>query len=360
MAIIVWLLIPLAVAVIFIKYDTPAAAQFTDNYLRPILGNNNVIFLEKIYYNLSDKVTQLTYKDGKGPQFTDSDQLSKINEGDLNLNPLKTNSNLPKVNNEGVWFNKKLKAFPNEQILAYTFIRPDPDRPYAYVTLLQADMGPLKISAVAGQKQPGGPVGNPGPGIIPSDIVQSGKLVAAFEGGFQYRDGMYGMIVGDKTYLPLKEDIGTLVGYKDGSFKIVNYTGQNLGENVAFVRQNCPILIENNNLEVVNPKNKSLWGRTPTTEIYTWRSGIGITKEGNLIYAVGNNLSPTTLAYALQAGGATDAIQLDINPFWVRFSIFDYLGNGNYNSTSLMKGVYNGAKQFLGGYEKDFFFLYQK
>lgn len=352
-------LIVFACLVLFIKLDTQAAAEFTDNYLRPVFGNKNVIFLEKIFYNASDKIDQFTSQGGKSPSYTENDQVAPVG-GDLNVNPIPVNPKLTPLKGEGIWLWKKVKIFPNQDVLAYTFVRPDPSRPYANVELIQADMGPLMLGDVAGTKQPGGPAGNIGPGIIPSNIVKNGLLVAAFNGGFQYRDGEYGMIVGNKTYLPLKNNLGTLVGYTNGSIKIVNYTGQDLGTNIAFIRQNCPILIESDELSVANPQNHALWGRTDTTDIYTWRSGVGITKEGNLLYAVGNNINPTTLAIALKMGGAINAIQLDINPFWVRFSIFDYQGNGNYSSTALMKGVYNGAKQFLGGYQKDFFYIYKK
>lgn len=349
----------LVALVIFIKVDTQAAAEFTDNYLRPLIGNKNVILLEKNFYNASDKFTQITNKNGMSPSYTEHDQVAPVG-GDLNVNPIPVNPKLTPLKDEGVWFWKKLAIFPNQEVLAYTFVRPDISRPYANVTLLQADMGPLMLGSVAGTKQPGGPIGNVGNGMVPTNLVQNGLLVAAFNGGFQYKDGEYGMIVNNKTYLPLKNNLGTLIGYANGSVKIVNFEGQDLGTNIAFIRQNCPILIENGILEVSNPENHGLWGRTDTTDIYTWRSGVGITASGNLLYAVGNNINPTTLATALKMGGAINAIQLDINPFWVRFSIFDYTGGGKYSSTTLMKGIYDGSKQFLGGYQKDFFYLYKK
>jgi hypothetical protein len=354
------LLIILLGMVLVVKDYTSVAAILTDNYLRPIFGNKPVILLEKIFYNTSDKLTQLFGTKDSPPVFTANDPFAPPTERDLKLEPIPVNPKFTSLKNEGVWFEKNLNIFSDKMVLAYTFVRPDLERAYANVTLIQADMGPLVLGVTAGQKQPGTPIGNPGPGIIPNDIVQSGRLVAAFNGGFQYRDGMYGMIVDGKTYLPLKPDLGTLVGYKNGSIKIVNYHGQDLGNDISFIRQNCPILIENGDLSVINPVNRSLWGRTLTSDIYTWRSGIGTTSEGNLIYAVGNNLNPTTLAEALKMGGATNAIQLDINPFWVRFSIFNYLGDGKYDSVVPMKGIYNGAKEFLGGYEKDFFFLYKR
>lgn len=352
---VLMVLLILVIGVLFVKFDTPAAAQFTDNVLRPLLGNTLVGFLEKNYYNTADKIQQITDKTGFGdvPMFIGQGIQSSL----TSITPL---PGLSKVANEGVWKDKPLKSFPGKEVMAYTFIRPDPSRPFAYVTVIQMDMGVMNLGVVAGTKQPGGPIGNFGPGVIPQDIVSSGNLVAAFDGGFQYRDGEYGMIVGNQTYVPLKTDVGTLVGYKNGTIKIVNYTGQDLGKDVVFIRQNCPILVENGQIFALNELNKKLWGRTFNADIYTWRSGIGITKEGNLIYAVGNNLGPESLATALQMAGAQNAIQLDINPFWVRFNIFEPNGTSGYSTSTLLKGLKDGSKAYLEGYSKDFFYVYKK
>jgi len=353
-------LVVLVGLVLFIRYDTPAAAEFTDNYLRPILGPYIVIGLEKIYYNLSDKIVKATYNSDSHSDFGFLDQGNPLNltGNKLDLTPIKLNY-FPSQKDEGVWKNRPLNIFPNQEVMAYTFVRPDKDRPYAYVTLVKIDTGEVHLSTVAGTKQPGGPVGKPGPGKIPQNIISSGNLIAAFDGGFQYRDGQYGMIVGSTIYLPLKMDLGTLVGYKNGNIKIINYTGQLLENNVEFIRQNCPILIDNGSITISDPKNRKLWGRTMTTDIYTWRSGIGIDKNGNIVYAVGNNLVPETLGLALKSAGAVNAIQLDINPFWVRFNIFNSLGGGKYSTSTLAKNLSNGSKEYLNGYTKDFFYLYK-
>lgn len=340
--------------ILFIKFDIGAAAQFTDNYLRPILGNTIVGFLEKTYFNTTDKIQQLTNQKGNSPQFVDQGIASLIST------PIPVINTLPKVSGEGIWVNHPLKLFPGIQAMAYSFVRPDPSRPYAYVTLVQMDMSKMRLASVAGTKEPGGKIGNPGPGKISQSVIDSGKLVAAFNGGFQYKDGMYGMIVDGKTYLPLEDNVGTLVGYNNGTLKIVNYTGQDLGNNITFIRQNCPILIENGQVFAQNELNKKLWGRTFNADIFTWRSGIGLTAQGNLIYAVGNNLSPTSLATALKMAGAVSAIQLDINPFWVRFNIFEPAGPGKYTTSTLTKDLKDGSKAYLTGYSKDFFFVYAK
>lgn len=350
--------------ILFIKFNTGAAAELADNVLRPLLGNEVVISLEKLYFNFTDKVQSITYNPNSAGHFTFSDQSESNNAPvtiptRLDINPIPVSHNFKPEKGEGVWKNRHLKIFPNQEVMAYTFVRPDPDRPFAYVTLMQIDTKEIHLSAVAGTKQPGGPVGNIGPGAVPSQIVLSGKLVAAFDGGFQYRDGQYGMIVDGHTYLPLKENVGTLVGYKDGTLKIIDYLNQSLGNNVEFVRQNCPILIENGEISILNEKNKQLWGRTLTSSIFTWRTGVGITKKGNLLFAVGNNLTPLSLSYALKMAGAVNAIQLDINPYWVRFNIFDNTSTGQYHTSTLTPDLKDGSTQYLHGYSKDFFYLYK-
>jgi len=354
-------------SILFIKFAPGGAAQFTDYVLRPIIGPARVAALEKTFFNISDKLQGLEYA-GKNPDSPILPESAAANQvitqksgtvSQLDLAALPA-SYFPSLTGEGVWENYPLKLFPNQQVMAHTFLRPDAQRSYAFATVVELDMQQLKLGSVAGLLQPGGPVGKKGPGVVPSTIVKSGSLVSAFDGGFEYLDGAYGMIVGSTTYLPLVQNMATLVGYTDGSLKLIKYTGQNLGSDIAFVRQNCPMLIEDGAVGTLDERNKALWGRTLTSDIYTWRSGLGITAGGNLLFAVGNNLTPTTLAYALKSAGAVNAMQLDINPHWVRFNIFDTTGNGTYSTTTLMKGITDGSREYLHGYERDFFYVFKK
>src|ERR1035437_7361468 len=68
-------------AVLFIKFDTEAAAKFTDDVLRPFLGNDNIIKVEKIFFNSSDKINQLTslFKKQKSPFIKDGSLFSSTN-----------------------------------------------------------------------------------------------------------------------------------------------------------------------------------------------------------------------------------------------------------------------------------------
>lgn len=355
------LIVLAAAGMLFVKFDTAAAAEITDKYLRPILGDQQVVFVEKIFFDFSDNAAKIAYnfKKPAAPQFLDLPVDANV-PSSLDLKSLPLDPAFVSLPGEGVWHNIPLNIFPDKEVMAYTFVRPDRTRSFAIVSVVKIDMSSLTLGSVAGTVEPGGKVGKYGTGKVPKNIVQSGNLVAAFDGGFQYKDGAYGMIVGKNTYLPLKNDLGTIAAYSDGTIKIFNYTGQPIGDNATFVRQNGPMLIENGGIAVTNPNSRHMWGRVVGTDTFTWRSGIGITKNNELLFAAGNNLNPETLAQSLHIAGAVDAIQLDINPHWVRFNIFNSKGSGQYNSVPLNKDMTDGSKEYLNGYQKDFFYVYKK
>ncbi|MFI5206109.1 MAG: phosphodiester glycosidase family protein, partial [Candidatus Paceibacterales bacterium] len=309
----------LAVA-IFIKADAPAAAYLADHVLRPLIGDRAVIFFEDVFFSILDTTDSLVYKfkQPEAPQFLDQDGDNNI-ASTLNLTAIPVSNNFNSLKNEGVWHDLASTIFPGKEVMATTFVRPDPNRSFAIVSLVQIDTKLLGLDAVAGTKEPGGTLGNPGSGVIPQNVLDSNTLVAGFNGGFLYSDGKYGMIVGDKTYVPLETGAGTIAAYTDGSVKIFNYTGDNLGKNLIFARQNSQLIVENGQVTLTPESSVKMRGRVLHGGIFTWRSGIGITKTGNLLYAAGNNLSPMTLAIALQMAGAENAIPLDINPSQVHF-----------------------------------------
>ena len=346
----------------FIKLDTPLAARLTDKYMRPIFGDKLVVYMEKVFFNVSDQFTKVVYnfKKPTAPTFNDPGTNNKTSSF-LNLDPISNNPAFTPLAGEGIWHNIPLSALPDKEVMAYTFVRPDPSRTFAITSIVKIDTSTLALGSVAGKVEPGGPVGKYGSGKVPIDLVNTGSLIAAFDGGFQYKDGAYGMIVGDTTYLPLKDNMGTIVGYKDGTVKILNYnTGENLGNNISFIRQNGPMLIKDGSVMVTDPDSIKVWGRVIGTDTFTWRSGIGITSDGDILFAAGNNLNPLTLAEALRMAGAINAIQLDINPYWVRFNIFNSKGSGQYDSYPLNQEMQDGSKEYLNGYQKDFFYVYKK
>jgi hypothetical protein len=346
-----------------IRTNQVFSANFADNILRPILGNQITINIEAVFFGIEDHVNMVRYSLVRSNPSDFTKAFKPVNESlyynaGFDLTKISSLSYFPLFLGEGEW--NQIYNGTSGALMAKTFVRPDPQRSYAVAYLVKLNMNNLLLSAAAGIVEPGGR-NNPGPGKVPADLQKSGMLVAAFNGGFQEKDGHYGMIVNGKTYLPLQKDLATLVIYKGEKPKIINYTGQDLGKNVAIVRQNGPMLLENSkDVTSSNEWNMQTWGLTTTNSMYTWRSGIGVTKDGNLIYAAGPSLVPQTLAAALKAAGAVNAMQLDINPVWVRFIIFTPLGNDSYNYYSLTKDMVNGGREYLNGYQKDFFYLIRK
>ena len=344
--------------------NSSLSANFADSVLRPLIGNMKTIALESLFFNAEDKAKLVVYKFASPKEQIFSQNSSKTEAAvspDMDLISIPVNSKLDPLEGEGVWQPIDSSLFPQTTVLARSLIRPDNERPYAIVALVKINMKLLRLGAVAGISEPGGSVGHRGPGLIPIDIQKAGSLIAAFNGGFQQKDGAYGMIVGNQVYLPLKWGLATLVIDKDSNLKIVDYEGQNLGNGNLVMRQNGAMLVQDSKIipEIADNQYK-LWGRTVTNSMYTWRSGIGITKDGNLIYAVGPSLVPETLASALLSAGAVNAMQLDINPYWVRFVIFNSLSAGKYKHYSLLKDMYDGGENFLHGYQKDFFYLFKR
>jgi len=351
-----------SLAFVFRKTLLGLAANGADNVLRPLIGSENTLRIESVLFSLQDKVNQIH---DTAP--TSADMVFNIDGVDGSkkylskmqltaIKPIATHSLFP---NEGVWAPMPVALFPDRIVLAKALLHADKQRPYAYVALVKMDMTTLELGAVAGIKQPGGPIGNPGEGKVPDEIKSNNLLIAAFDGGFQYRDGAYGMVVSGKTYVPLRNGLASLFIDNKGKAQIGEYDGT-IPANTVVVRQNGPLLVKDGQITPFTEAGKDTWGRTVTVSMYTWRSAIGQAKDGDLIYAVGPSLRPQTMAAVMQAAGAVNAMQLDINPFWVRFVLFSPSNDGTYTSESLLKNMENGGKSYLNGYQKDFFYLYKK
>jgi len=268
----------------------------------------------------------------------------------------------PALDGEGIWTVQDQAPAPYDYLPldAKAFIRPDPSHPYAIVTLLQFDNRFTLLHIVGGTIEPGGPRGVHGPGAIPTNDVQGNALLAAFNGGFKYSDGRYGLMTNGVVYVPPQPDTATIAITKEGKL-ILGAWGvdpQLNSQNTDLVawRQNGALLI---NQGVINPltQDGAAWGGTILNSAYTWRSAIGITAQGTLLYAAGNALTAETLGQALQAAGAVMAMQTDINPFWVRAFLYNHDSNGQLTVNKLNPQMQGTGYEYLYASQRDFFYL---
>jgi hypothetical protein len=259
--------------------------------------------------------------------------------------------------NEGVWMpvGRLVGGLPAEYI---TFVRPDAVHTSYYVGLMWLDTTLLKATYVPGLQEPGGGP-NPWGSMIPED--QRSTVIAAFNSGFKMDSARGGVYFGGEMVRPLVDGSASLVIKNDGSVT-VGMWGRDVSmtPDVATVRQNLALMIDNGQLDPALDENDAVkWGATLGNKALVWRSGVGVDKDGALIYAGGNSLSALSLARTLQNAGAVRAMELDINTDWV--SAYTYVNDPADNPAAPVIGIKLGGDMSRGGDryfqagERDFF-----
>jgi Phosphodiester glycosidase len=146
-------------------------------------------------------------------------------------------------------------------------------------------------------------------------------LVATFNSGFKIADARGGYYDNGHVVGSLTPGAASIVVYRDGHVNVGSWGSEvQMTPEVASVRQSLKLLVDNGRLEPNLDSNvQSNWGATINGAYYVWRSGLGITPSGDLVYVAGDALSVRTLAVLLQRAGAVRAMQLDINVAWISF-----------------------------------------
>jgi hypothetical protein len=255
---------------------------------------------------------------------------------------------------EGVW--QGIGAFVDGRppVLVTTF-RTELDYPQIVAYVAWFDHTRTALAFYPGRYEPpNAPIR--GPMSVP--FGQRWRLFATFNGGFTYIDGRNGSAINGRTYEPLKDGLATLIGYRDGRLRIKNWTGgPNVGADVAFARQSLPPIIVNGKLSPAL-NDSSQWGATLGNAVRVWRTGVGIDRRGNVIYAAANDQTVVTLAQILQRAGAVQAMQFDINPEWP--SLITYRHAHGLVPTKVVPNVMQPATRYLVPDDRDFFAVYRR
>jgi Phosphodiester glycosidase len=195
-----------------------------------------------------------------------------------------------------------------------------------------------------------------GPMSVP--IGQRWRLLATFNSGFIYRDGNNGSSIGGAMYEPLKQGLATLIAYRNGRVDVSAWRGGAVaGPQIAFARQSLPLIVGNGRL---NPalNDSTQWGYTLGNAVRVWRTGAGIDRRGNLIYAAADSQTVTTLARILQRAGAIRAMQLDINPEWP--TLITYRHRAGLDPVKIVPNYQQPATRYLVPDDRDFFAIYRR
>jgi hypothetical protein len=255
---------------------------------------------------------------------------------------------------EGVWRRTGPPVNRGAPVLVTTF-RSERDYPRIVAYVAWFDHSRTALAFYPGRYEPpSAPVR--GPMEVPHD--QRWRLLATFNGGFTYIDGHNGSSINGQSYEPLKDGLATLLGYWDGRVEIRTWTaGANVPPGIAFARQSLPLIIHNGRL---NPalNDSSQWGYTLGNAVRVWRTGVGVDRRGNLIYAAANDQTVITLARILQHAGAVQAMQFDINPEWP--TLITYRHHAGLVPTLVVPNYQQPPTRYLVPDDRDFFAVYRR
>lgn len=167
---------------------------------------------------------------------------------------------------------------------------------------------------------------DPGPGNwkAPAWIPPGTRtgLEATFNSGFKIDVSGGGFYLNGVTRGTLIKGEASVVYYRNGHIAIGVWGsgGLHMTSDVAAVRQNLRPIVENGKVPgSVDNNVLTQWGATLGGGYYVWRSGIGITRDGRVLFVYGPALNVRELADLLKRAGAVTAMQLDINPEWMSY-----------------------------------------
>jgi hypothetical protein len=259
--------------------------------------------------------------------------------------------------NEGVW-QPTGRLVSGQPAVYTTLVRPDAVHTSYYTGLMWLDTKLLKANYIVGLEQPGGGP-NPWGSQIPPE--QRDVAIAAFNSGFKMDSANGGAYLDGQEIVPLRGGAASFIINQDGSANVGVWGRDfNMSPTIEAVRQNLVLIVDNGQLNPgLNESDNSDFGATLGGDVYVWRSGVGVTADGAIVYAGGPAMSIIALARTLQAAGAVRAMEMDINTDWV--SAFTYqpqdpnvLGSPIIG-VKLLDNMSHDGGQYLEQNSRDFF-----
>ncbi len=237
-------------------------------------------------------------------------------------------------------------------------------RPNSVNTSLVTGVAWMDTKLLSATLYAGSMVPSPGPAWPNQSPITGpalGTLDAAFNSGFRMQDSYGGFYLDGITSAgyPLVPGAASFVIYSDGTATVGAWgTDVKMSPSVVAVRQNLALLVDNGQpVAGLNANDNHQWGDTLGGAVQVWRSGIGVTSTGALVYVAGTGLSIVDLANVLARAGAVRAMELDINTDWVNFSSFapppGQLASPA-NATKLTYDEVSGPDRYFAPLSRDF------
>jgi hypothetical protein len=224
---------------------------------------------------------------------------------------------------EGQW--RVVEKVNGEPAILTTFLR---DATYtSYVNgIASIDQRLVRFLLRPGYEDPGD-----GNWKAPFDVPSGSRagLLATFNGGFKISDAGGGFYLNGVHFDSLVNGAASIVYYKNGTIKIGEWGRDfTMNPSIAGVRQNLKLLVDRGKISPdLNQDIETNFGATLGGGYYVWRSGLGITSDGRIVYVYGPALDVQDLAELLRRAGAVEGMQMDINPAWMKFDYYQADGH---------------------------------
>jgi hypothetical protein len=271
--------------------------------------------------------------------------------------PLKPVASTP-LPNEGAWHvAATVRGMP---ALATAYLRPDKVHTSYVSGVVWMNAHLLTFALHPGYEDPGS-TGWAQPDTIPNSVRRG--LLAAFNSGFRLNASRGGYFAYGRTATSLRVGAASMVIYKDGSATVGQWGRDvSMTPNVAAVRQNLDLIVDGgHDVPGLQQNVQARWGFTLGNAYYVWRSGIGVRPDGSLVYVAGNALSALTLARLLVHAGCVRAMELDINPQWTNFTLFNGAGHpGAPMPHRLLPDMQQPSDRYFQPVSRDFFTVYRR
>jgi hypothetical protein len=236
-----------------------------------------------------------------------------------------------------------------------SYFRPDRIHTSLVAGVVWMDQKLLRARLVPGVQDPGGS-GWSWFGEVPP--VARPALVAAFNSGFYLRDSRGGFFADGHTVAPLLRGSASLVIRRDGTATVGKWGRDvHMGPNVQSVRQNLSLIVDHGRpVPNLSADNGNVWGATYGNTVLAWRSAVGITSDGALLYGASDGLSAVSLANIMVRAGAVRAMEMDINHTWVTFEHFTPARSSPDGTVAknLLPGMWDHPQRYLHVDERDF------
>jgi hypothetical protein len=258
---------------------------------------------------------------------------------------------------EGVW--RILGTVNGEPAIYGTYLRPS-----SVYSSYVAGIVSMNQSLVRFELRPGAEDPGPGAWHAASWILPGTRrgLLATFNSGFKISTSDGGFYLNGATSGTLTPGVASEVYYRDGHMAI-GIWGQTvmMTPDVVGVRQNLHLIVTHGRVPPSVDNNvEANWGATLGGGYYVWRSGIGMTRDGRVIFVYGPALNVRELAELMQHAGVVTGMELDINPDWMSYMYYLNSQSANPRPVNMLPDQTQPADRYYSSASRDFTAVYAR